>query len=116
MRRIIGEVLNLGKRDGWFGLLALLLSLFLYMTVRLTAPPFGPTTGLGRDWPLEGSDHAHSQTSSKFVSWALIPTNHAWAFISAAEFTHRVSPTDSVQLPTPLQGWEMSHELNNIWF
>ena len=46
MRRIIGEVLNLGKRDEWFGLLALLLSLLLYMTVRPTAPRLAPPRDL----------------------------------------------------------------------
>jgi len=46
--------LNLGRRDGWSSLSVFLLTLFLYMTVRLTASPFGPPTGLGRDWPLGG--------------------------------------------------------------
>lgn len=58
MRRIIGEVLNLGRRDEWFGLLALLLSLLFIHDCPSHCPPFGPTTGLGRDWPLGGSTFA----------------------------------------------------------
>ena len=73
--------LNLGRKDGWSSLSVFLLTLFLYMTVRLTAFPFGPPppTGLGRDWPLGCPIMWFSQ--DVVYHERLFPPTRTWALI-----------------------------------
>lgn len=93
MRRIRTEVPSqkFGKRHGYYCSSACwscgfcsLSSLFLYITVRLNASPFGHTTGLGTNWPLRGfylvAFAAHLGTLTMLLR------------SSTAEFTRSVNP------------------------